>query len=129
MHLVKRQGILCFLKRNNEVCLVKVDYGNGKLIWNGVSGFIEPGETSEEAVLREVEEEIGVRIDSSSLLFKGTQAISSNLALDTFIATKWQGNPKPKEESIKMVKWFAIENMPFPEMFANNQAWIPSIIK
>jgi 8-oxo-dGTP diphosphatase len=125
---MKREGILCFLKQNNDVLLILVDYGN-KVVWNGVSGYIDPNENREDAVVREVKEEIGVSIDSSTLQYKGTHRVSDNLNLYIFTAIKWEGDPEPKEKSIKEVRWFAINNLPFQEMFEDNKNWISDLLK
>lgn len=125
---MKRKGVLCFLKKHDQVLLLKIDY-NHTLIWNGVSGYVDLDEKTEDAVIREVHEEIGITIDPLSLKYTGTQQISSTLDLDVFIATKWEGTPKLKEKSIKEIRWFDTDDLPFEEMFSGNKDWLPSFIK
>lgn len=126
---MKRKGILCFVKQEDKILLIQVNYGDGKLIWNGVSGFVEFGEEIIKAVIREVKEEIGVDVNVSSLMHKGTQTVSDALDLEVFVATKWTGEPKPKEESIVGIGWFRIDNIPYGQMFPGNQDWLPTLLK
>lgn len=125
---MKRKGVLCFIKKDNKVLLILVDYAD-KLVWNGVSGYIEPDESNEDAIVREVKEEIDVTIDKASLVYKGEKVVSENLELEVYTATKWEGILEPKEESIKRVEWFKIDNLPFEKMNKGNEEWITELIK
>lgn len=109
--------------------LVQFDYGNGSLIWNGLSGFVEPGEDPKQAVVREVKEEIGIDLEISSLSHKGNRVVSDELDLELFTANKWTGTPEPKEVSIKDIRWFEASDLPFDQMFPGNETWVPSLLK
>ena len=61
--------VLCYLKKDNQYLFMlrnkeKNDLNEGK--WIGVGGHIEPGETKEEALIREIKEETGFTIKSFS---------------------------------------------------------------
>lgn len=53
------------VRRDGEILLVKVNNLKGEVVWTFPKGHLEPGETAEQAALREVEEETGwhCRID------------------------------------------------------------------
>ena len=125
---MQRTGILCFLKKDSQVLLAKFDYGNGRIVWNGLSGFVEEGEKLEDAVVREVKEETALDIDSSSLEYKGNHKVSDVLNLEVFIATRWEGVPASKEASLLEIKWFNLEDMPYDQMFEGNKDWLPDLI-
>ncbi len=125
---MKRKGILCFLKQDSKVLLILVDYGSS-VVWNGISGFIDEDEKKENAVLREVKEEIGIDLDLSTVQYKGSHSVSDELDLDIFTVTNWEGIPESKEASIKEVRWFAIDKLPFEKMFEGNENWIPDLLK
>ncbi len=55
---------LCFLLNGEDVLLLHRRFPPNQGLWNGVGGHIEPGETPREAVIREVGEETGYRIES-----------------------------------------------------------------
>ena len=59
--------VLCYLKKGNQYLFMlrnkeKNDLNEGK--WIGIGGHIEPGESKEEALIREVKEETGFTINS-----------------------------------------------------------------
>lgn len=61
--------VLCYLKKDNQYLFMlrnkeKNDLNEGK--WIGIGGHIEPRETKEEALIREVKEETGFTIKSFS---------------------------------------------------------------
>ena len=55
-----KQVTLCLLVKDDEILLAMKKRGFGKGRWNGVGGKPEQGETIEEALLRETQEEIEV---------------------------------------------------------------------
>ncbi|MBC8196418.1 MAG: 8-oxo-dGTP diphosphatase [Candidatus Marinimicrobia bacterium] len=61
---------LCYLKQNNKTLMLhrvkkENDMHEGK--WNGLGGKFESGETPEECVIREIEEESGLKIFNPTL--------------------------------------------------------------
>ena len=63
-------GTLCYIKHNGKTLMLhrikkEIDVHKGK--WNGLGGKLEPGETPEECIIREVYEESGLIIQSPVL--------------------------------------------------------------
>lgn len=61
---------LCYIQKDNKTLMIhrvkkENDMHMGK--WNGLGGKIIPGETPEECVIREVEEESGLKIKNPNL--------------------------------------------------------------
>ena len=61
---------LCYVRKNGKTLMIhrvkkENDYHQGK--WNGIGGKFDQGETPEECVIREVEEETGLKIKSPRL--------------------------------------------------------------
>lgn len=81
-----------------------------------ISGHIDGNETVFTAMLREAEEEAGVKIASKDL--KPLRVIhrksSDSEYMDFFfIAHDWQGEPEIKEtDKCDALNWFAIDNLP-----------------
>lgn len=63
---------ICLIKRGASILLLNREKASWMGCWNGVGGKLKPEETPEAAMLRELEEETGIRaIDLVSLQFKG----------------------------------------------------------
>jgi 8-oxo-dGTP diphosphatase len=60
------------VKKGDEVLLVKRGIEPGKGLWSLPAGFLEVDETAEEAAVRELEEETGLRVDEEDLEFVET---------------------------------------------------------
>jgi NAD+ diphosphatase len=70
-----------------------------------LAGFVEPGETLEEAVRREVLEESGIEVDGAAYLASQPWPFPSSLMLG-FGATSGGGEPRPGDGELAEVRWF-----------------------
>jgi NAD+ diphosphatase len=75
-----------------------------------IAGYVEPGETLEEAVRREVVEESGVAVDSVSYVASQPWPFPSSLMLG-FSAVAARGNPSPADDELAEVCWFEREEV------------------
>lgn len=89
------ETVLCYLEQNEQYLMLyrnkkENDINAGK--WIGVGGKIEAGETPEDALLREVEEETGLHL--TAYRFRGVVDFCSDTFCETmhlFTATAWNG--------------------------------------
>jgi NAD+ diphosphatase len=75
-----------------------------------LAGYVEPGETLEEAVRREVLEESGVELGSVSYLSSQPWPFPSSLMLG-FSALAERGDPEPGDDELAEVRWFEREEV------------------
>lgn len=123
---------LCLLKRDNKILLAMKKRGFGEGRYNGVGGKIEKGETPEEAMIRETQEEILVTPTKYEKVgfvefdeyYKGNK---QNIVFHLYIVYDWDGNPCESEEMSP--KWFNIDNIPYDEMFPDDKYWLPLILE
>jgi NAD+ diphosphatase len=73
--------------------------------YSALAGFVEPGESLEEAVVREVAEESGVRAGPPRYVASQPWPFPTSLMLG-FIAPWVAGEPAPQEDEIEDVRWF-----------------------
>ena len=123
---------LCFLIKNDKILLATKKRGFGKDKYNGVGGKIEPGETKEQAMVRECMEEINILptkyqnfgIITFDEYYKGNR--EQNI-LHIYIATEWTGVITESEEM--KPEWFDIDKIPYDKMFPDDIYWLPLVIK
>lgn len=75
-------------------------------LWEFPGGKIEPGETPEHALVRELEEELGINTWSSCLsplTFASHGYDDFHLLMPLFACRKWEGIPTPREGQV--LKW------------------------
>ena len=71
-----------------------------------LAGFVEPGETLEEAVRREVQEESGVEVGAVAYVASQPWPFPSSLMIG-FNAQASGGEPEPRDDELAEVRWFS----------------------
>lgn len=75
-------------------------------LWEFPGGKVEPGESPERALIRELDEELGIDTWESCLApltFASHAYDDFHLLMPLFACRKWQGTPQPKEGQV--LKW------------------------
>jgi 8-oxo-dGTP pyrophosphatase MutT (NUDIX family) len=126
---------LCFLVQGNPpervlLGLKKAGFGAGK--YGGFGGKVEANETVTMAAVRELEEEVGIKILERDLqrmghltfLFPANPAWSQ--VVHVFLVTTWDGNPAESPEM--KPAWFTVDDIPFDRMWQDGPHWLPHIL-
>lgn len=80
-------------------------------VYSTVAGFVEPGESLEECVHREIEEEVGVRV--TDLRYFGSQPWPFPHSLMVGFVARWlEGEIVIDGVEIEDARWFTPEAMP-----------------
>ncbi|MFX0094992.1 MAG: NUDIX domain-containing protein, partial [Candidatus Hodarchaeota archaeon] len=116
-HLVGGGGVIL---HNNTVLLVKHTYGPSKDLWLFPGGLVETGETFEEALKREVQEEIGVEINPLYLISVRTMVRRRYFENDPEILNDFYilfqceyvtGKPQPISSEISEIAFFTLDRV------------------
>lgn len=87
-------------------------------LWEFPGGKLEPGESPEAALIREVEEELAVKVEPDALdpfAFASHAYDSFHLLMPLYVARRWSGEPQPLEaQALAWVKPAAMEAYPMP---------------
>jgi 8-oxo-dGTP diphosphatase len=89
-------------------------------LWEFPGGKLEPGEAPEDAVVREMREELAVTTDRlwlTPLTFASHAYPDFHLFMPLFVCHRWQGDPRPLEE--QEIAWvdpsrLCIDGSPYP---------------
>lgn len=123
-----RKGTVCFLQKDNKVLLALIEYAPDDKKWNGIGGFAEEGESLDDTVIREAQEEINILIDKKTLKHVTTIEYQ-NVELHVYTADQWDGEPQLQDPTLKELRWFAKDNLPYSQMHEGNNVWLPNVLK
>jgi NAD+ diphosphatase len=103
-------AVITLVHRGREILLAH-DHRFRTGFYALVAGFVEPGETLEQAVAREVREEVGVEVDD--VRYFGSQAwpFPSQLMVG-FFARYRSGEIAVQESELTDARWFDVDDLP-----------------
>ena len=127
----KIETTLLLLRRDNKILLALKKRGFGEGKYNGVGGKLELGETPEQAMIREAQEEIFIKPKKYEKIgiiefiefYKGSK---ENVLFHLFVATEWEGEPQESDEM--KPEWFDETAIPYEKMFTDDQYWLPYVL-
>jgi 8-oxo-dGTP diphosphatase len=122
--IITRDGkVLLGLKQGNP------EIGEGTL--NGPGGKLEPGETILECLVRETEEEVGVRVNPERaekvavITFHAGDVPTFEVHI--YRAGDFLGEPRETESMVP--GWYDIESLPLERMLESDKMWFPQAIR
>jgi len=87
-------------------------------LWEFPGGKVEDGETPEDTVIRELDEELGVKVTKpclAPLTFTSHNYLEFHILLPLFVCRRWEGTPVPREaQEIKWVRANRLRDFPMP---------------
>jgi NAD+ diphosphatase len=107
-------GVNAIIVNNGKVLLGKRGKSPKKGTWCTIGGFVEPGESLESALYREVFEEISCNVISCVYLCSTPQLYNGRQTLDIYFIVEIDGNPSLSDE----ITEFLWVNKPIKPMFS-----------
>ncbi|CAN5144521.1 8-oxo-dGTP diphosphatase [soil metagenome] len=121
---------VCYLlrqgARGEEVLLGRKKFGLGEGNLVGPGGKIEPGETPEQAIRREVAEETSIELGQVELVGELTYPFPFKPAWSqrswVFVCREWRGDARESDELVP--GWFPVAEIPTGRMWDDARYWV-----
>jgi len=108
----------------------KRGFGQGK--WNGYGGKVEAGETIEDAAIRELHEESGIKANTNELekigIFEFRFLSKPEWNQDVHVFGLKRNDDAIETEEMKPA-WFPFEKIPYTEMWEDDKYWLPLVLE
>jgi len=103
-------AVMALVKRENELLLARSPHFPPGM-YSALAGFVEPGESLEQCLAREVAEEVGVQIRNSRYFASQSWPFPHSLMI-AFVAEWQSGELKPQAGEIEEANWFDLLHLP-----------------
>ena len=122
---------LCIIQKEGRVLLGMKKRGFGAGRWNGFGGKVQEGESIEESLKREMEEECSLKIENMEKMgvldFEFRKDPGNILQVHIYKATDFTGEPTESEEM--KPQWYDEDKIPFKDMWSDDPYWIPLFLE
>lgn len=103
-------AMMALVTRGKELLLARSHrFATG--VYSALAGFVEPGETIEDCVRREVREEVGVEVDDIAYFASQSWAFPHSLMI-AYTARYASGEIRLDDAEIAEARWFSIDALP-----------------
>ena len=101
-------------------------------LWEFPGGKVEPGETPEACLIRELEEELGIRVSHACLapfVFASHEYESFHLLMPLYLVRRWEGTVRALEhKGLAWVKPKDMDRYPMPPADPPLVAWLRDLL-
>jgi NAD+ diphosphatase len=103
-------AVMALVRREGEILLARSPHFPPGM-YSALAGFVEPGETLEQCLAREVEEEVGVRV-SRIRYFASQPWPFPNSLMVAFVCDWAAGEIRPQAGEIEAANWYKVLHLP-----------------
>jgi NAD+ diphosphatase len=103
-------AVMALVRREGEILLGRSPHFPPGM-YSALAGFVEPGETLEQCVAREVEEEVGVKVSRARYFASQSWPFPNSLMI-AFICDWESGDIRPQPGEIEAAGWFSVLQLP-----------------
>jgi NAD+ diphosphatase len=103
-------AIMALVKRGSELLLARSPHFPPGM-YSALAGFVEPGESLEQCLAREVHEEVAVRVNNIRYFASQPWPFPHSLMI-AFVCEWVSGEVTPQEAEIEEAKWFEVLQLP-----------------
>ena len=103
-------AVMALIRRKNELLLARGPHFPPGM-YSALAGFVEPGESLEQCLAREVEEEVGVRISNTRYFASQSWPFPHSMMI-AFVCEWSSGEIRPQAGEIEEANWFEVLQLP-----------------
>lgn len=103
-------AVMALVKREKQILLARSPHFPPGM-YSALAGFVEPGESLEQCLAREIAEEVGVRISASRYFASQPWPFPHSLMI-AFICEWAEGELRPQAGEIEAANWFEVLQLP-----------------
>jgi len=103
-------AVMCLIRRGSEILLARSPHFPPGM-YSALAGFVEPGESLEQCLAREVLEETGIRIANPRYFASQPWPFPHSLMI-AFVADYAGGEITPAPDEIEDARWFTLDALP-----------------
>jgi 8-oxo-dGTP diphosphatase len=120
---------LVFVFRGREILLIdkKTGLGRGKV--NGPGGKVDPGETPEQAAIRECREELHIEVSGLEYCGEHRFQFVDGYSIHVWVYRTRQFEGEPTETREAAPRWTDIDEIPYEAMWEDDRYWLPMMIR
>lgn len=129
-----KQTVLAYIfNDNDEVLLIYKKRGMGQGKWNGPGGKVEKGESTEQAIVRETQEETGLtpleftKVGTLEFCFP-ENSDSWNNCCSVFVCRSFEGTLLQETEECTN-SWVSVNEIPYDKMWDDDILWFPLLLE
>jgi NAD+ diphosphatase len=101
---------MALIRRENQILLARSPHFPPGM-YSALAGFVEPGESLEQCVAREVAEEVGVQIRNTRYFASQSWPFPHSLMI-AFVCEWSSGEIRPQAAEIEEANWFEVLQLP-----------------
>jgi 8-oxo-dGTP diphosphatase len=127
-----KQTSLCFVidKKSDHLLMIHKKRGQGTGKWNVPGGKLTPGESPEQAAIRETKEETGLQVfalqEVGRLEFYFPNGNSWDNHCTVFMTENFEGI-LIKDSAECSCEWVSLQKIPYDKMWDSDRVWAPLV--
>ena len=121
-------AVMALIRRQTQILLARSPHFPSGM-YSALAGFVEPGESLEQCVAREVAEEVGVQV--KNVRYFASQSWPFPHSLMIAFVCEWQsGEIRPQDGEIEAANWFEVLQLPkLPSKISIARRLIDGVVK
>ncbi|MFA6422149.1 MAG: 8-oxo-dGTP diphosphatase [Candidatus Buchananbacteria bacterium] len=126
-NIIRKVQTLCLIRQGDKILLGMKKRGFGAGRWNGFGGKVQEGESVEDATIREMLEESGLRVNDLKkfglMNFEFDSRPGEVIEVHMYWTDNYDGELTESEEMLP--KWYHVDEIPLDQMWPDDRYWMP----